>query len=611
MRPGRSRAGGGGVLAALACALALSLLPALIPQARAQAVELKLARVLTYQKKYDEAIGRYRSYLSRHPSDAQAHLELGDVLFWSDRCGEALAEYDAAAKDPKLGAQVERRRGEVLVAMGRFGESGTAIEKALEASPGDVALLLAHARVLSYQKEFDAAVAEYDRALEKEPENLAALTERANVLSWQQRFGEADAGYRRRLEVRYDADTARQRARVLWWAKDYRASLDAYDEAYQRTAIEAIRQEGRAKDANGNKRVLTALDRYGDLIGAEPQNAEALFDRAEIEAYQGMFSAAAADYGRILETDAGHFRAAESLEQLKLRWHQRTLEPYFLWFRARSPDRSTFIDRFTGGAKFRQPLGQHAAALAGYAFDDFYYSDVRSRLRQQGMVGLELNAGPRAWLAAQYLPTDYLREDRLSQLWNANVTVRPFDPVLFTVFTLRDDLYNNPQVFQQQLRTTAVGAKLQADLHRRFTLYADYRYDDINDGNHENDFGVEGLVFVMEEPKRLTIDARFDWQDWKRSSISYFSPQNFWTVSMTVHWRHSLNPHGMYYGARNTFYGIKYRFSADRGKSYCNGGTLELSHDFTPHFSLGAEAFGDYSTVYNDAGAAIRAVGRF
>ncbi len=113
------------------------------------------------------------------------------------------------------------------------------------------------------------------------------------------------------------------------------------------------------------------------------------------------------------------------------------------------------------------------------------------------------------------------------------------------------------------------------------------------------------------EPKRLTLDLRFDWQDWRYTTTDYWSPQNFWHISGTLHWRHYLNPNGMYYGALNTYYGFKYRFQIDKDKRPFNGGAFEFHRDWSHRLETSIEAFGDYSSVYWDLGAMASVVLRF
>lgn len=540
-------------------------------------VLLKLARVLSYQKKYDESLARYDEYLKKYPNDYQAHLEAGDVSFWKGDYDRALHEYEIAENDPKLKAQAQQKKAEIL----------------------------------AIKKGYKKSIAEYDRVLDAAPDNVEALRGKADVLSWDQRFDESIETYNKLLEIKYDADAARQKARVLGWARRYGESIKAYREAYERTGNEAIDLEGKAKKAYWNRWVLKAIKLYEELLDIEPDNIEARFDLAQIEAYERMWSEAAGNFEFIVKAQPDHFRASESLDKVRLLWKKRSLTPYFRWFRANSDDRSTDINRFTTGGEFFVPFHQAVALSVAYNFDFFKFRNAGSIPRHQGKIGLNLSFTPRVWLDASYLPTGYPTDNRMSHLFEASVSGRPFNPVIVTAFVKRDDLFNQRIVFDKKLRSTDFGGKIQADIHRRWTAFADYRYRMVNDDNHQNTFGIENLVFLLYEPRRLTVDVRFDFQDWKRTITDYWSPQNFWHVITTFHWRHYLNPNGLYFGAKNTYYGIKYRFQIDKDKKPFNGGAVEFHRDWSRIFSTHLEGFGDYSTEYWDVGAMLNATVRF
>lgn len=580
-------------------------------KASAQDLVLKLARVLTYQKKYDEALRRYREYLGRHPKDYRAHLEAGDVYYWNGDYQNALLEYQQAENDPKLRKETSPKIAEILTAKRDYQSAKKSYQDVLAHESGNLEVRVKYADLLSYERNYKEALAEYDYVLERDPNNLKALEGKAAVLSWARRYKESEEIYRRRLELKYDPEIERQLARMLGWAKKFSDSLSTYNSAYEKSQSEAIIQEMGAKEAYWNRNVLTALKNYRRLVDLEPDNNEARFDLGQVEGYEKMWKEAAGDFQKVIDLDPTHFRAEDGLYLTNVLWKKRALAGEFLWFRARSDDRATYINRVSAGALFSQPLGQIFTARAGYKFDTFYYTGRSSVDRHQGRIGLEFSGSPYVWGWAAYYPTKYNLAGRFSSLFEGSLSVRPVDPIILTAFTLRDDLYNNRTVFEKQLRSTDVGGRIQADIHRRWTLYGDYKWSDLNDGNVRNGFGIENLLYILYEPTRLTADVRFDFYNYKYGVADYFSPDNFWATTVTFHWRHYLNPEGIYFGAKNTYYGIKYKFQIDREKKIFNGGAVEFYHDFSHRFAVQAEAFGLYGTVYNDVGATASLIGRF
>lgn len=577
----------------------------------AQSVDIKLARVLMYQKKYTEALGLYKRHLAANPKDASALIEAGDISFWTKDYDGALGFYRAAATNPSFLKIANDKIAEVSFARGDLDETLKALEQVLATNPSNNSARIRTAQILSWQGQYDKSIALYNKALQADPNNVQALEGLAEVLSWTKQYDESVAQYDKLLSVKFDEKYARQKARVLGWAKKYAAALAAYDEAYEKTSIENVKLERDAKRAFWNKRVYGSLKKYRSLLVSEPENVEAHFDYAQVEGYQGMYSSALADFAQITNLQPKHFRASDGAQLAQIYKKAIAFTPQFSWFRARSDDRSTHIDRFTLSGYADFPIIQQFSIIAGYAFDYFKFHNAGSIPRQQATIGARVNFGPYLWANATYSPTLYTSDSRTSQLFEGRLTARPFDPVLITAFTKRDDLYNQRIVFDKKLHSTDVGGMVQADIHRRLTTYADYRYSLINDGNRANFAGFENLVFLLYEPKRLSVDARIEYWNYNQSVPDYFSPQNYVSGALTIHWRHYLNKNGMYFGTRNTYYGIKYRFLYDSTRSAFNGGTFEFNHDFTQRYSLKAEVFGTYGTVYNDTGALIGFIGRF
>ncbi len=309
--------------------------------ALAQPLDLKLARVLSWQKKYDEALTRYRSYLASHPGDSQARLEMGDICLWTKRYDCAREQYEKAAANPKLASALEPRMASLAEAEGDLAASEGYLRKALEADPKGVEPRLKLARILSYEKNYGGAVAEYDRVIELEPASFAALSERADVLSWEGRYAEAVEGYDRALATRFDAEVARQKARVLGWWKKYGRAIEAYDEAFDRSGKKAIELERGGKKAFWNRWTLTAIKRYGELLEEEPGNVEGRFDLGQVEGYAGMWEKSSSNFSSILKDQPWHFRAKDSLEKVEILRKKRALSPSVGWLLARSDDRAT------------------------------------------------------------------------------------------------------------------------------------------------------------------------------------------------------------------------------------------------------------------------------
>ncbi|HPQ81625.1 MAG TPA: hypothetical protein PLZ86_07885, partial [bacterium] len=153
--------------------------------------------------------------------------------------------------------------------------------------------------------------------------------------------------------------------------------------------------------------------------------------------------------------------------------------------------------------------------------------------------------------------------------------------------------------------------KLEFNAHRRWIPSADFRYSWINDGNRRTGAGTSQLFYILYEPHRLTFDARFEYFTFRNPTTDYWSPENYWSTTATIHWRHFFNPHGMYFGALERYYGLQYRFQIDRGNFPFNGGAFEFHYDFNRRLGIHFEARGGRSQVYYDFGSDLRMTARF
>lgn len=285
--------------------------------------------------------------------------------------------------------------------------------------------------------------------------------------------------------------------------------------------------------------------------------------------------------------------------------------PEVRYFRAKSGEFETHINHLQAGVTLGEAFNENFELYAGYTFDTYLYSDFSRIMRDRGKIGVGLYWPMNLWVNAAYIPIRYNGINRLSHNFETSVSSKPFDPVTVTAFVNRTDLDSNHTVFVDKLHTTDFGGRLQLDINRRLTLNADGAYSRLNDKNRKKSAGGGALVFLSYEPMRLSLDARFDYYGFDFVTPAYWSPKNFWNASGTLHWRHYLNKHGLYYGALDTFYGIKYRFQVDKNHNVYNGGAAEFHHDFSHKTAVTIEANGLYSSVYDDFGAFISLTQRF
>ena len=150
----------------------------------------ELARLLSYTKRYDDAIYYYRKVMNEKPKMFEIREELARVLYWSGDKKEAM---DMMGMVPE-----EELRDESLIIYGDLYAFEKDYEKAayfynkyLEKTPNNPDVRLRLAEVLSWNKDYDASIEAYKKVIEARPDDIQVRRKYALVLSWAQKYNEA------------------------------------------------------------------------------------------------------------------------------------------------------------------------------------------------------------------------------------------------------------------------------------------------------------------------------------------------------------------------------------------------------------------------------------
>jgi len=104
--------------------------------ARAAGDDLAQVRSLVSQKKYDDAFGRVRQYLSAHPGDAEARLLQGIIESRQGRTRQATETFRKLVVDHPDLPEPLNTLAVLYAAQGRFEEARAALERAVTVDPG-------------------------------------------------------------------------------------------------------------------------------------------------------------------------------------------------------------------------------------------------------------------------------------------------------------------------------------------------------------------------------------------------------------------------------------------------------------------------------------------
>lgn len=159
---------------------------------------LELARVLSYLKRYDEALAEYKKALALRPSDNALLAEQGRVFFWAGRRDEALAVL-SQIPSAQLDADSRLALADIRIARGEFALAEPLLREHLKAKPSDDAVKFKLAELLAWTKRYDESLALYGELLAARPDDTQLRRRHAYVLLWAGRHEEAAAELKRTL----------------------------------------------------------------------------------------------------------------------------------------------------------------------------------------------------------------------------------------------------------------------------------------------------------------------------------------------------------------------------------------------------------------------------
>lgn len=189
------------------------------------------AEAAAAQSNYAEAIADYRKVLQISPNDQDASIRLARVLSWAKQYDESLDQYGRVLGDQKAqNYQTRLERARVLSWAQKYDDAireYEALNTELNSAPStaisrrDVRLELA--RVESWAKQYDRSLSELDLVIPKNPtaEDKDALLLKARVLAYKQRYSQSVATYNKVIALSpNDQEAQFGKAQTLYWSGD-------------------------------------------------------------------------------------------------------------------------------------------------------------------------------------------------------------------------------------------------------------------------------------------------------------------------------------------------------------------------------------------------------
>jgi Flp pilus assembly protein TadD len=147
------------------------------------------------------ALALYDEVLSRDPDHIHALFRSGQLLSWDRRYAEAVARYDRLLRLQPDHLDAMHERAKVLSWDRRYSEAEAAFRALLDRDPRHREARLGLARVLSWSGRQTAARAEYERVLEQNETDVDATVGIAQTWAWSGNRAVARQWYEQALEV--------------------------------------------------------------------------------------------------------------------------------------------------------------------------------------------------------------------------------------------------------------------------------------------------------------------------------------------------------------------------------------------------------------------------
>ncbi len=147
------------------------------------AARIELAKVLTYDKKFAEAMDVYRQVLATDPENLEAKIGLSEVLYWTGN-SEAAAETLKGVPEDKLDDKGKLMLADLFVAKKDYEPAIRIFSTYLDRKPDDWVVRLKLADVQSWTKRYPEAIASYEAIFRARPHDRQVRRKYGMVLSW-------------------------------------------------------------------------------------------------------------------------------------------------------------------------------------------------------------------------------------------------------------------------------------------------------------------------------------------------------------------------------------------------------------------------------------------
>jgi tetratricopeptide (TPR) repeat protein len=516
----------------------------------------------------------------------------------------------------------------------------------LTPSPANVRGLLALARAQATVKDYHSSVATYDRLIVLDPTFRVPQREKARVLYAANAFGASAAAYQQIQNPPAEALLADELASYAGHDPHAQPLLDPYlhgsmpghmlpadigklaATCADPTAGSALRgiladYEARSAEQNGAQLEseaksykgwvnFRAIPLYQQLIAAEPDNTEALFDLGQTYGNLQLTRNALSTFGQILQVDPVHRDSLVALDRGSLEMAPQ-LTPDLLLFSQRGRNGLASIDRFYYGGRVAIPYADENQ-FWGLAIHGALYHPVDGTPNLNGSILTAFGQAKTAnahlllsGLANAELYPDRIRS-RVTYDFGATYLFSDAFRVRATTF-LNNVIENGGSMTQDIFR---YGYTLGADGRptRFWDVGTNYRFAYYSDKNFLNELYLYNNYRFTLPPKQLQVVLTALYLSYQHGTIfaipndpegaihPYFAPSSFLLYDASLQWTHWLSRDWFAY-SNQCWYMLQEGLAFDNRGHLYDSVRAGLHADLKSWLTVSVEGQGLFSTVYN------------
>lgn len=567
----------------------------------------------------DEAQAAFQQAYSIDPEDIEAQYYAAGATVEEEAFIEEVICASSMPKELLEWANVYIQNGMPDIALSFY-------NAILELDPDYFPAQIGRAETLSTLFFHTCAIEIYQELLQEFPENAKLMLALARAFAWNKQFDTAITIYDSIIDLNpQDPVPYREKARTALWNKQFDLAMETYDALLEPEGEDldeyliqtSIALEKRAKWLNWNKRYISSLPAYRDLLAFNPGNEEAMFDYAQVYCNLGLCDYSRCIYEDILNLDPNHSLVKIALERIEERNHWGFQANLLYW-------------REIGSGSFS------ASQIARYRLDEVFEIPLTCRMHLR-FIQQEYVENP--FLNFKFYPAegqtiegDYIYNENIAGFVSATYknyfhkfrsTVTSHNRLLFTVndylkillsCNKEDEIYNFFSL-KQAIQSTVSLITLSSTLTRYWIASGTYQYYSYNDDNSQFHFNLLTEYQFSEDPDVFKVILQGDYRNAAHQSISifvgtqlvdmihpYWTPNKYLAGALTLEYRHDFREF-VFCGAPERYIDIKITGGTDNTKNPSIEAIVEWKHELLHHWGFEVKALIHRSPLWNAEGA--------